>query len=69
MIDVDYNVLSYKIQEVIDESIIDRYDIDSILRTVKIVWDNTAVEVSSKDFIMIFDLINYNLLDYTGLDA
>ena len=33
------------------------------------VWDGTGVEVKSKDFVMVFDLISYELLDYTGYDS
>lgn len=65
---IDYEVLNNAIQENIDENLIGKYDFDAILRTAKIVWDNTAVQVTSNDFIMVFDLISYELLDYTGND-
>lgn len=65
---IDYEVLNNAIQENIDENLIGKYDFEEILRTAKIVWDNTAVQVTSNDFIMVFDLISYELLDYTGND-
>lgn len=69
MSEIDYSALLHSIQENIDDSLIGNYDFDSMLRTARLVWDNTAVEVKSKDFIMVFDLINYDLLDYTGYDV
>lgn len=65
---IDYEALSNAVQEVIDENLLSRYDFEAILRTAKVVWDNTAVQVTSNDFIMVFDLISYELLDYTGND-
>lgn len=65
---IDYEALSNAVQEVIDENLLDKYDFETVLRTAKIVWDNTAVQVTNNDFIMIFDLISYELLDYTGND-
>ena len=65
---IDYEALSNAVQEVIDENLLNRYDFEAILRTAKVVWDNTAVQVTSNDFIMVFDLISYELLDYTGND-
>lgn len=68
MSSIDYEVLNNVIQENIDENVIDQYDFEAILRTAKVVWDNTAVQVTSNDFIMIFDKISYELRDYTGND-
>ena len=65
---IDYEALSNAVQEVIDENLLSKYDFEAILRTAKVVWDNTAVQVTSNDFIMVFDLISYELLDYTGND-
>ena len=45
------------------------YDFDIVLKSARIVWDGTAVQVESKDFSMIFDLVDYNLLDYEGFDV
>ena len=65
---IDYSALNNAIQEVIDENLLNKYDFEAILRTAKIVWDNTAVQVTNNDFIMTFDLVSYELLDYTGND-
>lgn len=65
---IDYSALNNAIQEVIDENLLNRYDFEAILRTAKLVWDNTAVQVTNNDFIMTFDLVSYELLDYTGND-
>ena len=66
--EIDYETLLHSIQEQIDDSLIENYDFESLLRTATICWDGTAVQVKSTDFIMVFDLINYDLLDYTGYD-
>lgn len=68
MSEIDYNTLLHSIQEQIDDSIIDGYDFEALLRTATICWDGTAVQITGKDFVMVFDLINYDLLDYTGYD-
>lgn len=65
---IDYEALSNAVQEVIDENLLGKYDFEAILRTAKVVWDNTAVQVTSNDFIMVFDIISYELRDYTGND-
>lgn len=65
---IDYEALNNAIQEQIDESLLNKYDFEAILRTAKLVWDNTAVQVKATDFIMVFDLISYEILDYTGND-
>ena len=69
MTDIDYETLSHSIQEQIDDSISGNYDFEVLLRTATVCWDGTAVQVTSKDFTMVFDLINYDLLDYTGYDS
>ena len=65
---IDYEALNNAVQENIDENLLIKYDFEAILRTAKLVWDNTAVQVTSNDFIMIFDKVSYELLDYTGND-
>lgn len=69
MSSIDLESLYHAMVSVVDESIQDSYDFDSILKTANVVWDGTAVEVKSKDFVMVFDLISYELLDYTGYDS
>lgn len=66
---IDYSSLLHAVQECIDDSISDNYDFESIVSTATICWDGTAVEVKGKDFTMVFDLVGYELLDYTGLDG
>lgn len=68
MTEIDFEELIHGIQEQMDDSVIEGYDLDSLLRTATICWDGTAVQVTGKDFVMVFDLINYDLLDYTGYD-
>ena len=69
MSSIDFESLYHAMVSVLDESIHDKYDFDSILKTAKVVWDGTGVEVKSNDFVMVFDLISYELLDYTGYDS
>lgn len=66
--EINYESLSDAVQEQIDDSIINQYDLNSILRSAELCWDNTAVMVKANDFSMVFDLIGYELLDYTGND-
>ena len=66
--DINYNALANSILAQIDDNIIDNYDIDVILKSATPVWDNTAIQVKSKDFTMIFDIISYELLQYIGFD-
>ena len=66
--EINYESLADAVQEQIDDSIITHYDLNSILRSAELCWDNTAVMVKANDFIMVFDLIGYELLDYTGND-
>lgn len=66
---IDFESLYHAIVSVLDESIQDNYDFDGLLKTAKVVWDGIGVEVKSKDFVMVFDLVSYELLDYTGYDS
>lgn len=66
---IDYTSLRHSIEEVLDDRLVDAYDFEALLRTATLCWDETAVEVKGKDFAMVFDLINYELLDYTGFDG
>ena len=66
---IDLERLYHSILGVIDESIQDTYDFDVVLKSAEIVWDGTAVQVKGKDFSMVFDLISYELVDYTGFDS
>ena len=68
-IEIDFDALLYSVKDVIDENLQDYYDYETILNSAEIVWDNTAVQVSATNFAMIFDLMTYELLDYTGYDA
>lgn len=68
MSEIDYDCLLDSILDNIDESLQSKYDFDTILKTAEIVWDDTAVQVKASDFTMVFDLISYELLDYTGND-
>lgn len=66
--EIDYEALSDAMQEQISENLLSKYDFEAILRTAEVCWDNTAVKVAANDFIMVFDLVSYELLDYTGND-
>lgn len=68
MTEVDYDALLVSILDNIDESLQSKYDFDTILKTATIVWDGTAVQVKASDFTMCFDLISYEIVDYTGND-
>ena len=68
MNEIDYDALANSILENLDDSIVNEYDINVILKSAKIVWDGTAVQVKSNDFTMIFDIISYEILQYTGYD-
>ena len=65
---IDYETLYNSVLEQLDDSIISNYDMDTILKSATLCWDNTAVKVKSKDFEMVFDLISYELLQYMGFD-
>lgn len=68
MSEIDYETLLYRIMENIDDSLDDGYDYDIVLQSAEFCWDNTAIKVTSRDFTMVFDVISYELLDYTGYD-
>lgn len=68
MNNIDFSALRNAIIGQISDSLQDKYDFDSILRTAVIVWDGTAVQVTASDFVMVFDIISYEILDYTGND-
>lgn len=68
MTEVDYDALLVSILDNIDESLQSKYDFDTILKTAEIVWDGIAVQVKASDFTMVFDLISYEIVDYTGND-
>ena len=68
MNEIDYDALANSILENLDDSIVNEYDINVILKSAEIVWDGTAVQVKSNDFTMIFDIISYEILQYTGYD-
>lgn len=65
---IDYESLRNSIIDQLDESIIEEYDFDTVLKSAEPCWDDTAIRVKSKDFTMIFDNVNYELLQYTGFD-
>ena len=65
---INFDSLRHAILEVLDESIQELYDINRIIKSAKPVWDDTAVQVKSNDFVMIFDLRNYELQNYEGYD-
>lgn len=64
---IDYEMLRNSILENLDDSIRSD-DIDVVLNSAEIVWDDTAIRVKSNTFEMIFDLVSYELLQYIGLD-
>ena len=66
--EIDYDSLLNSILDNIDENLQSKYDFDTILRTAEKVWDDTAVRVRATDFEMIFDLIDYEIVEYTGND-
>ena len=68
MSDIDYETLYYSIIDNLDENLIESYDLDTIIQSAKLTWDDTAVEVNSTDFTMIFDILTFEILDYTGYD-
>lgn len=65
---INYESLEYTIYDILDERIIDEYDIGTILATAKEVWDNTAIQVTAKDFVLTVDNLTYEIVDYTGYD-
>lgn len=68
MTTIEYDRLLYQVKETINTEEQDKYDFDNIIRTATLVWDDTAIQVTSSDFTMIFDKISYELLEYTGYD-
>lgn len=68
MTTINLERLRHAILEVLDESIQDQYDIDIILKSAVLCWDDTCVEVKSVGFKMVFNLISYELEDYIGYD-
>lgn len=64
----DFNRLLYAVKDVLREEDYAKYDFDTIIRSATLVWDDTAIEVKSSDFVMVFDKISYELLNYTGFD-
>lgn len=66
---IDFDALLYAIKDVIEENLQTSYDYETILNSAEIVWDNTAIQVSASDFKMTFDIMTYELLDYSGYDA
>ena len=69
MNEIDYDALSCAVLDSVDESLHNTLNIDTILKSAELVWDDTAVQVKSSSFMMIFDLISYELMDYRGYDA
>ena len=68
MSNIDYDALENAVKEQIDDSLLSKYDFQTILKTAEIVWDGTAVQVTASDFVMVFDLVSYECVDYTGND-
>ena len=68
MTEINLDYLKHAVLDVLDESIQEGYDLDIILKSATLVWDDTAVQVKGNDFIMIFDAISYELQDYQGYD-
>ena len=65
---IDFEALSNAIQEQLDDRVMGKYDLDTILRSAMVCWDGIGVMVKSSDFVMVFDIISYEVLDYTGND-
>jgi len=68
MSEIDFEALRNSIIDNLDERLINRYDFDVILKSAKLVWDDTAIQVTANDFTMIFDKISYEILQYVGFD-
>ena len=66
---IDFECLENAVLEVLSDDISEKYDMNIILKSAKLVWDDTAVQVKSNDFLMIFDLVSYNLENYEGFDV
>ena len=65
---IDFVALENAVKEQIDDSLLSKYDFPTLLKTAEIVWDDTAVQVTASDFVMVFDLVSYECVDYTGND-
>ena len=65
---IDFVALENAVKEQIDDSLLSKYDFQTILKTAELVWDGTAVQVTASDFVMVFDLVSYECVDYTGND-
>lgn len=65
---IDNESLLYAIKESIDESLWDKYDFETIVNNAELAYDETAVKVKAADFVMYFDLINYELLNIVTED-
>ena len=65
---INYEALLYAVKSSIDERLWDKYDFDTIIRNAELAYDDTAVKVKGNDFIMFFDLINYDLLNIETTD-
>ena len=65
---IDFLALENAIIDNIDERLVGNYDFGVILKTARMVWDGTGIMVTAKDFTMVFDAVNFELLDYTGYD-
>ena len=68
MPDINMDSLKHSLLEVFDESDVGYYDVDVILKSATLCWDDTAVQVKGSGFSMVFDLVSYELQDYVGYD-
>ena len=66
---IDFERLENAVLNVLGDEVSEKYNINVVLKSAKLVWDDTAVQVKSDDFLMIFDLITYDLENYEGFDA
>lgn len=66
---IDHNLLLTSVKGTIDESLWDKYDFQSIINNAELCYDDTAVRVTASDFIMFFDLINYDLINMETTDV
>ena len=66
---IDFERLENAVLNVLGDEVSEEYNINVVLKSARLVWDDTAVQVKSDDFLMIFDLITYDLENYEGFDA
>ena len=66
---INFERLENAVLNVLGDEVSEKYNINVVLKSAKLVWDDTAVQVKSDDFLMIFDLITYDLENYEGFDA